>query len=80
MLLVSRVTMVNAVNQFPPLLSSWHGCPLMPCGLVERLGIWGIPLYNTCSLDVNRKRLYTVLKSVHFFCLLLSTEDGMCFA
>ncbi len=49
---MSKVTMVNAVHHFPPLLSGWHGCPLMSCGLVERLRLWGVPLYNTHSLGV----------------------------
>lgn len=52
-LLVSEVTMVSAVYHFPPLLPSWHGCPLMSCGLVERLWLWGVPLYNARSLGVN---------------------------
>lgn len=52
MQLVSEVTMVNAVYHFPCLLHSRHRCPLMSCGLVEKLWLWGIPLYNAQSLGV----------------------------
>lgn len=50
--LVSEVTMVNAVYHFSHLLHSWHRCPLMSCGPVEQLWLWGIPFYNAQPLGV----------------------------
>lgn len=44
--------MVDAVHHFAPLLSSWQRFPLVSCGLVERLRLCGVPVYNTHSLHL----------------------------
>lgn len=61
--------MVNAVYHFPSLVSSWHRCPLMSCGLVERLWLWGFPLYNTTTLKVSIGVKMNIFNSVVSFFL-----------